>query len=288
MDNYLEDLKTIDRWISQAEAIVIGGASGMSAACGFDYYNHGPFFQKHFSDFGEIYGESSCWQLLYHRYESHEERWAYMARSGCVMLDLPVGQTYKDLHRLAGGRNYYIITTNQDAQFAKIFDPERIFTVQGDAHWMQCANRCHDRIYPSEETLHRLNESIVDGQIPAELVPRCPVCGGVMEPWVKSFIFQYGSYWEEQAEKYRKFLRENRHRKILFLALGVGRMTPEFIKNPFLQMTAQLPNSRLALINRGEPKAPAEIADRTVAVDGDILDALHRMARMGEEAKAYA
>ena len=66
---------------------------------------------------------------------------------------------------------------------------------------MQCARRCHDKLYPSEELLHRLNASIVDGKLTKELVPRCPVCGGVMEPWVKSFIFQYGSYWEEQAEK---------------------------------------------------------------------------------------
>lgn len=138
-----KQLKTILQWIDEAEAVVIGGASGMSTACGFDYYtHHTPFFKKYFSDFGEIYHEPSCWQLLYHHYSSDEERWAYMARSGCVMLDLPAGQTYIDLHTLIEGKDHYIITTNQDAQFAKVFDPDRIFTIQGDAHWMQCAGRC--------------------------------------------------------------------------------------------------------------------------------------------------
>jgi len=85
------------------------------------------FLQKYFSDFGKIYHEPSCWQLLYHQYQSNEERWAYMARSGCVMLDLPAGQTYLDLYELVKHKPYYIITTNQDAQFAKVFDPERIF-----------------------------------------------------------------------------------------------------------------------------------------------------------------
>lgn len=202
----------------------------MSAACGFDYYSHhNPFFEKYFSDFGRIYHEPSCWQLLYHHYRSDEERWAYMARSGCVMLDLGVGKTYRNLYKLVGKKDYYIITTNQDAQFSKVFDPERIFTIQGDAHWMQCAARCHDRIYPSEETLHELNKAIVDGKLPPELVPRCPVCGGVMEPWVKSFIFQYGSYWEEQAGKYKGYLNSHRNQKVLFFALRVGCMTPEFI-----------------------------------------------------------
>ena len=65
------------------------------------------------------------------------------------MLNLPAGQTYRESYELTKGKDYYIITTNQDAQFSNVFDPERIFTVQGDAHWMQCARRCHDRIYPS-------------------------------------------------------------------------------------------------------------------------------------------
>ena len=51
-----EQLRTVLQWIDEAEAIVVGGASGMSTACGFDYYSHHtPFFQKYFSDFGEIW-----------------------------------------------------------------------------------------------------------------------------------------------------------------------------------------------------------------------------------------
>lgn len=276
-----EKLETMLQWIDEAEAVVIGGASGMSAACGFDYYSHyNPFFMKYFTDFGEIYQEPSCWQLLYHHYNSHEERWAYMARSGCVMLDLPAGQTYKDLYELVGQKDYYIITTNQDAQFAKVFDVSRIFTVQGDAHWMQCAARCHDEIYPSEETLHRLNAAIVDGKLPSELVPRCPVCGGVMEPWIKSFIFQYGRYWREEAEKYKAYLTSHAGKKVLFFALGVGSMTPEFIKYPFMNMTYAWPNAKLILLNKGEPEPIKEIAGQTISLDADILETLQTLVTM--------
>ena len=84
------------------------------------------------------------------------------------MLDLPAGQTYTDLHALIDDKDHYIITTNQDAQFAKVFDPDRIFTIQGDAHWMQCSRRCTEEIYPSEETLQKLNASIADGKLSAE------------------------------------------------------------------------------------------------------------------------
>ena len=140
--------------IDQADAIVIGGGSGMSSAAGYDHYHWSSALSDSLAAFREYYNFRSPLDGFYYCFSSYEERWAYMARSGFVMLDLPAGQTYRDLYTLVGDKDHYIITTNQDAQFAKVFDPDRIFTIQGDAHWMQCAARCHDKIYPSEEILH--------------------------------------------------------------------------------------------------------------------------------------
>lgn len=276
-----EKMQQVLDWIEEADAVVIGGASGMSTANGFDYYNqHTPFFEEHFGDFGKIYGEGSAWNLLYHHYRNDEERWAYMARSGAVMLDLPVGKTYTDLYELVKHKDHYIITTNQDAQFSKVFDINKIFTIQGDAHWMQCSERCSPEISPSEETLHRLNASIVDGKLKTEDVPRCPKCGAVMEPWVKSFIFQYGDYWNKEADKYKAYLEKHKNEKVLFLGLGIGRMTPEFIKHPFINMTYGFENARCAFLNMGEPEPMKEVADKTIALNVDILETLEQMVQM--------
>lgn len=50
-----EKMQQVLDWIEEADAVVIGGASGMSTANGFDYYNqHTPFFEEHFGDFGKI------------------------------------------------------------------------------------------------------------------------------------------------------------------------------------------------------------------------------------------
>ena len=105
---------------------------------------------------------------------------------------------------------------------------------------------------------------------------------------MKSFIFQYGRYWREQAENYNVYLDSHTHNKVLFLALGIGRMTPEFIKNPFINMTYSLPDARLVLINKGEPEPLAEIADKTIALDADILETLHMMVEMKKEIVRYA
>ncbi len=268
-------------WIEESDVVVVGGASGLSTANGFDYYNqHTPFFEKYFGDFGKIYHEGSAWNLLYHNYRNDEERWAYMARSGTVMLDLEVGQTYIDLYELVKDKEHYVITTNQDAQFSKVFDINKIFTIQGDAHWMQCSERCSGEIYPSEETLHRLNASIVNGKLKTEDLPRCPKCGAIMEPWVKSWTFQYGDYWNNEANKYKAFLEKHVDDKVLFLGLGIGGMTPEFIKHPFMNMTYNWPNARCAFINIGEPEPIKELEEKQISLNVDILETLPEMVEM--------
>ena len=124
---------------------------------------------------------------------------------------------------------------------------------------MQCARCCHDKLYPSEELLHRLNASIVDGKLPKELVPHCPVCGSVMEPWVKSFIFQYGSYWEEQAEKYKQF------------------------KAPFMRLTAQEAKATYVTINLGEIYIPEKIRNKSFGLDGYLSDILKEIRKEMEK-----
>jgi len=43
------ELNKILTWIDEAEVVVIGGASGMSTANGYDYYtHHTPFFTEIF------------------------------------------------------------------------------------------------------------------------------------------------------------------------------------------------------------------------------------------------
>ena len=70
--------------------------------------------------------------------------------------------------------------------------------------------------------------------------------------------------------RYKQYLTDHAHQKVLFLGLGIGRMTPEFIKNPFMQMTLSWPDAKLVLLNKGEPEAPTVIAGKTIALDTDL------------------
>lgn len=77
-----------------------------------------------------------------------------------MILDARTGQPYYDLSEILKDKNYYILTTNQDTQFSRIFSEEKISAIQGDWRYFQCSRRCHDELYDSVETLHKLNDAI--------------------------------------------------------------------------------------------------------------------------------
>ncbi|MMZ43448.1 hypothetical protein D1872_49970 [compost metagenome] len=271
---YQENISTILQKIREAEAIVVGGASGMSTANGHDFYGHSKYFIDNFSEFEKNYGVRGNFESLYYKYPTSEERWAYLSKHGTLMFDTPPGQTYLDLYKLIKDKNYFIISTNQDMQFSKLFPDEKICLPQGDAHWFQCGNPCHDEVYYAEEMLRNMADNIVDTRIPTELIPKCPVCGGEMEPWIRSYVFLEGGLWKDGIKRYQTFLNENSHKKVVFIELGVGRMTPNIIKYPFSQMTYNWQNAFLVRINQGEAPTPM-LKNKSITMDADIAQVLH-------------
>lgn len=200
-----------------------------------------------------------------------------LLRVAKYIYECETGGTYKDLAELLRGKNYYIATTNQDAQFFRVFPAERITRIQGDWRYWQCKRPCHDEIYYNKEQVFRLCEAIEDDALPDELIPRCPHCGGVMDAWVRSHTFLQGEYYEKEMQRYMDFLRRNANRKTLFLELGVGLMTPMFIKEPFMNMVYQWPHAFYATLNPQHALVPKEIAKKSLAISDDIAITLKQL-----------
>jgi hypothetical protein len=97
-----------------------------------------------------------------------------------------------------------------------------------------------------------------------------------MELWVRSYEFLEGSKYKSEHDKLRKFLLENQNKKVLFLELGVGLMTPMFIKEPFWNMTYSWPDAYYITINPNPEHAllPKELKDKGLAMHEDIAQVL--------------
>ena len=111
--------------------------------------------------------------------------------------------------------------------------------------------------------------------VPTEWIPRCSHCGGEAFPWVRGYgNFLQGKKYEEQYEKVSRYVLEHKDEKILFLELGVGRLTPMFIQEPFWNLTLSFPKARYIAVNNQYDFLPKNIEKKGMVIKGDIAKVL--------------
>ena len=277
--NSLAELDRLRGALDQADLVVIGAGAGLSTAAGLTY--GGERFERHFGDFIARYRLTDMYTAGFYPFPSPETYWAYWSRHIDInRYHRPIGPPYRDLLELMRGRDYFVLTTNVDHCFQDAgFDKGRLFYTQGDYGLWQCARACHESTYDNRETVLRMVAEQRDLKVPADLVPRCPVCGGPMSMNLRSDdTFVQDAGWYAACDRYEAFLRRTQGRRTLYLELGVGGNTPGIIKFPFWQMTLDNPKAAYACVNRGEALAPRRLADRAILVDGDIAWALAALA----------
>lgn len=262
----------------EADAVIIGAGAGLSSSAGFSY--SGERFYKYFSDFKDKYGFTDMYSGGFYPYDTLEEYWAYWSRYIYInrYTDAPK-PVYNDLFSLIKDKDYFVITTNVDHCFQKAgFDKKRIFYTQGDYGLFQCSVPCHNKTYDNESAVKEMFEKQYDMKIPAELIPKCPLCGEPMTMNLRSddtFVQDEG--WYKAYNNYNDFIRRHQNLKVVFCELGVGMNTPSVIKYPFWQMTAQNPNAVYICINYGEAVCPAVIENRAVCINNDIGEILSEL-----------
>ena len=261
-DNYASRLLKLRNALDRADYVVIGAGAGLSAAAGITY--GGKRFTDNFADFIARYGLTDMYSSAFYPFRTEEERWAYWARHILMNRhDMPATDLYRLLLHIVKEKDYFVITTNVDGQFEKSgFDGERIFAVQGDYAYLQCANGCHDKLYYNENLVREMARQTKDCRIPSELVPHCPVCGGKMDVHVrKDRYFVQDNQWYASCERYQDYMEKACDGNTLLLELGVGYNTPTIIRFPFERLAVQRKNITLVRINKDYPDAQDRMAN---------------------------
>ena len=68
-------LQELAERIDQADAVVIGGGSGLSSAAGYDHYHWSPALSEALAPFREQYGFTSPLAGFYHCFSNYGEQW---------------------------------------------------------------------------------------------------------------------------------------------------------------------------------------------------------------------
>lgn len=258
--------------LQDAEAVVVGVGAGMSAADGFTYI--GDRFTQHFSDFIAKYGFFDMLQASLHPFESWQEYWAFESRFVALnYLDQPVGASYVALKQILESKDYHIITTNADNAFAVAnYDLEKVFHIQGEYILWQCSQHCHAQTYRDDDAIRQMVAQQENMKIPRALVPHCPKCDAPME--INKRKAQVGMVedadFEAQLLRYNQFLNAHKEAKVLYLEIGIGYTTPQFVKHPFQRMTKQNPNALFMTLNKKAYRIPEDIRERTIHLTDDI------------------
>ena len=283
---FSEQLERLGSALREADAVVVGAGSGLSAAAGFAYA--GARFEAYFSDFAAKYGFHDMYSGGFYPFPAQEEFWAYWSRYVWLNRYTPAPKpVYEDLLALLRGKDYFVITTNVDHCFQKAgFDRKRLFYTQGDYGLFQCSAPCCQETYDNEGIIKDMvaaqgysvkpDGTLVPPEtpkmaVPAGLIPRCPRCGRPMTMNLRcddKFVEDEG--WHAAAARYKDFLRTREGQRLLFLELGVGYNTPVIIKYPFWRMTARNPRATYACVNRGEALTMPGLEGQSILIDGGI------------------
>ena len=106
--SYDEQIERLVREVEEADCVLVGGASGLSAAGGGDfYYGDTPSFRAHFGKFAEKYGIKGAFDGSFRQWETPEEKWAYLSTFLYTTQTAPMRQPYLDLDGLLAGKDFF-------------------------------------------------------------------------------------------------------------------------------------------------------------------------------------
>ena len=92
---YSEQINRLVQEVKEADCVVVGGASGLSAAGGGDfYYEDNDSYRKHFRPFAEKYHFKGAFAGMGHPWKTREEYWGYLATFLHTTQTAPVRHPY--------------------------------------------------------------------------------------------------------------------------------------------------------------------------------------------------
>lgn len=308
-----------NKWIADADAVLICAGAGMSVKDGEMVYTNPDDFAKAYPWFPK-WGYKTSYEamgLVNDRSVPISAKWALFAKHMDNMRwKFTPNSGYQQLRELVGDKSYFVLTSNVDACFERAgFDKSRIYTPQGEWTYVQCVKPCHkDSVFESRPYLDAIVPNISsDGNVPLDLIPSCPRCGGQMFGNVRAGSNFLHSKYESQSLALQRWMEDQirSNKTIVVIEIGAGFNTPTVTRFPVESFSRELgERARFIRINPSDPQVPEHLRalsfasgwqtlqeilkDRSSTLNGALLstsEAHHHQAQVEEglaEPKALA
>ena len=159
------------------------------------------------------------------------------------------------------------------------FDPQRVYSPQGDYGLGQCRRPCTPNTWPSKPWIDNLLPKVDrNTQLLADQdLPRCPNCGGPTFFNVRCAHWFVEEPWKKGRRNWEHWLAQNRTNNIVAIDIGSGFNTPTWVRWPLEQITTLQPGNTLIRLNRDHPDVPAQIKAQSICFQEDPLDVLTKL-----------
>jgi NAD-dependent SIR2 family protein deacetylase len=276
-----EELETtaalIARWIVEADRVVIGAGSGLSAAAGYDFGDQAGFAAR-FPALVKRGLRAAC-EMIDYSDLPEAAFWGFWAVH-VTEIRFADGRSpvYEELLRLVHGRDCFVLTSNVDALFVRNgLDPDHIWSIQGDYAFMQCLRPCTKEVWPSAPVIQRALGAIdPDSQEVADpaCVPRCIRCGGNVFMNVRGGAWFIEEPYYPQMERWLAWFGGRSNERLLLMDIGSGYNTPGVVRWPMEQIAVHAPTARLVRINLHDARVPSALGPRGLSVPASAREAI--------------
>jgi NAD-dependent SIR2 family protein deacetylase len=272
----------VARWIREADRVVIGAGSGLSAAAGLDFGDEAHFAAR----FPALVrrGLKAAYEMIGYSELSEAAFWGFWSAHVMQMrFDDGRSPVYADLLRLVRGKDCFVVTTNVDAMFVRNgFDPDKVWSIQGDYAFLQCLRPCTREVWASAPLVRRalaaidpVTQEVAD---PA-CVPRCIHCGGSVFMNVRGGDWFLDEPYRPQMERWRAWFGGiPPGERLLLLDIGSGFNTPSVVRWPMESIARRDPEARLVRINLHHPELPRELGSKGVSVAAGARETIAAIA----------
>ncbi len=208
--------------------------------------------------------------------EGEEADWMRQIYERHYLLSMGDTDLYRQLEEALEGKNYFIITSNDDGLiFHSKLDKERITAPCGNGDFFQCGKPCDAQLYPAKPGLEDLIRCYEEtGKIETL---ECPKCGeklifNVRTEDTKS-IYVEGAYLTSWAN-YTKWLQGTLNKKLFILELGEGFENPGLFRWPFEKMAFYNKKAAFVRVHKSLYQIGAELKGKGTAVPMDSKEFL--------------
>lgn len=272
MTPYQQDIDRVAKLLKQADSVLIGAGSGLTAAAGIDYTDKVSFAKNYPAMVKRGFRMKA--QFIGYNDWTEELMWGYWSMHlKEVRYDPTSLPTYEQLFKLIQGKEYFVITTNVDGLFPKSgFDEEYLYTPQGDYARMQCTKPCTNETWDTWPIIEKIIPTIdTETQLVTDpkVIPQCPNCGERIFPNVRADNSFIDLPYQQQRESFGQWVNSQHDCNLVIFDIGTGPNTPVVVRYPMEKVAHHYRSSSFVRINLQYADVPHELIERSVSLKGD-------------------